>query len=426
MSKRKKSIASLLLALILVIGLLCSPVMAAEQEDDITITEASYTSGVVTVIGTVEPGSDILAVAVLIYRGNTLVRLETTGVDNDGNFSAAISIALSAGTYTVKVADYNGGPYAEAPSFTVAAPPSGGAGASGPASGSSDNKAVVSGGVSLDINVDTKTNSAKADLGTIAGNLAGNGTTEVTFPSIPGVSSYTVSLPASSLAGSSESELTINTETGSISVPGNMLSGTGLTGTAEITIGAGDKESLPDDVKAAIGDKPLIKLTLSVDGTQTSWSNPNAPVTVSIPYTPTAEELANPEGIVVWYIDGSGNIVTIPNGRYDPETGKVTFSTTHFSDFAVAYNDVSFSDVTDNAWYSEAVKFIAAREITKGTGDGKYSPDMKLTRGQFIVLIMRAYGIEPDTNPTGNFSDSGNTYYTNYVAAAKGSVSRPV
>ncbi len=34
-------------------------------------------------------------------------------------------------------------------------------------------------------------------------------------------------------------------------------------------------------------------------------------------------------------------------------------------------------------------------------------------------MLMRAYGIEADTKPTDNFSDAGNAYYTNYLAAAK-------
>ncbi len=188
---------------------------------------------------------------------------------------------------------------------------------------------------------------------------------------------------------------------------------------AQISIGEGDKSLLPESVKAAIGDRPLIQLTLSIDGKQTGWSNPNAPVTVSIPYTPTAAELLHPESIIVWYIDGSGNVVTIPNGRYDAATGMVTFSTTHFSDYAVVYNKVSFNDVASTAWYGKAVSFIAAREITTGTGGGNYSPEAKLTRGEFIVLMMRAYGISPDANPTDNFTDAGNTWYTGYLAAAK-------
>ena len=34
-------------------------------------------------------------------------------------------------------------------------------------------------------------------------------------------------------------------------------------------------------------------------------------------------------------------------------------------------------------------------------------------------MIMRAYGIAPNENPSGNFSDAGDAYYTGYLAAAK-------
>ncbi len=281
--------------------------------------------------------------------------------------------------------------------------------------------ANVSGGGSVSVTVNTNTGNAGVNLTPILNRLSAGGNTVIEVPPIEGVKSYTANLPASSLSndGTATGSVTLSTSVGSLTIPDNMLTGTGLSGTAGVTLGEGSKESLPDDVKEKIGDRPLIQLTLTVNGRQTDWENSDASVAVSIPYTPTAEELANPESIVVWYIDGSGNVVTIPNGRYDPATGTVTFSTTHFSDYAVAYNTVNFNDVPVNAWYHDAVSFIAAREITKGTGDGNYSPDANLTRGEFIVLLMRAYGISPDTNPTDNFADAGNTYYTGYLAAAK-------
>jgi len=241
-------------------------------------------------------------------------------------------------------------------------------------------------------------------------------------PSIPGVNSYTVGIPAASLSGSpGGGTLTFSTEAGNITIPGNML--TGIPGTegkkAGITISQGDKSGLPEEVKAAIGNRPIVRLTLTLDGTQTGWNNPNAPVTVSIPYTPTAEELENPEGIVIWYIDGSGKVVSVPNGRYDAATGTVTFTTTHFSYYVVVFRHVSFKDVAKDAWYSRAVSFIAAREITTGMGNSNFSPEAKLTRGQFIVMLMKAYGIAPDSDPRDNFADAGNAYYTGYLAASK-------
>lgn len=105
--------------------------------------------------------------------------------------------------------------------------------------------------------------------------------------------------------------------------------------------------------------------------------------------------------------------------EYDSATGRISFSTSHFSQYAVGYNKVDFKDVDKGAWYSKAVSFIAAREITSGTGGGNFSPEAMLTRGQFIVMLMRAYGIAPDIDPEDNFADAGDTYYTGYLAAAK-------
>ncbi|HWR55622.1 MAG TPA: S-layer homology domain-containing protein [Negativicutes bacterium] len=258
-----------------------------------------------------------------------------------------------------------------------------------------------------------------AALASAVQDSTGKKTVEITVPPVQGAAGYETSLPASALSSGTDTQVAINTAVANVTLPGNMLSGTGITGDAGLTIGTGDKSNLPDEVKAAIGDRPLIQLSLSVDGRQTDWNNPDAPVTVSVPYTPTAEELANPESIVVWYIDGLGNAVSVPNGRYDPATGTVIANVTHFSDYAVVYNQVSFKDVAAGAWYYKAVSFIAAREITTGTGGGSFSPEAKLTRGQFLVMLMKAYGIEPDANGAANFSDAGSTYYTGYLAAAK-------
>jgi|GEM_PF-6592497 len=194
--------------------------------------------------------------------------------------------------------------------------------------------------IALPVTVDKDGGTASVDAGSKSVTQAG---TVITVPSIPAVNTYTARIPILELSTSdAQGTLTFNTDTGSITVPSNMLAGVSeISGSkAEISIGQGDKDNLPEDVRAAIGDKPLIQLTLSIDGKQTEWNNPDAPVTVSIPYTPTAEERADPDHIKVWYIDGTGNAVEVPDGRYDPATGTVVFTTTHFSYFAVVYAPV--------------------------------------------------------------------------------------
>ena len=111
-------------------------------------------------------------------------------------------------------------------------------------------------------------------------------------------------------------------------------------------------------------------------------------------------------------IEVSGNILTITTYRAD--TIKALDS------FAIVKNTSSdFYDVSNNAWYAPAVKFLADKNITTGTSSHTFSPNAALTRGQFLVSLMRAYKIMPDLNDSGNFSDAGSTYYTGYLATAK-------
>ena len=190
----------------------------------------------------------------------------------------------------------------------------------------------------------------------------------------------------------------------------------GASGDVVVSIEKADTSSFSDADKALIGDHPVYDFTVTVGGTTISDFG-GGTATVNIPYTIANGE--DPNEIVIYYISDSGELIAVPNCVYDAATGAVTFTTTHFSTYAVAYNHVSFSDVAEDAWYANAVTFLAAREITGGTSADTFSPDATLTRGQFITLVMRAYGIAADENPKDNFTDAGDTYYTGYLAAAK-------
>ncbi len=108
----------------------------------------------------------------------------------------------------------------------------------------------------------------------------------------------------------------------------------------------------------------------------------------------------------------SGNILTVSTFRVDTMKEIDTVS-------IVKNTSSGFVDVPSNAWYTPAVEFIAGKSITTGTGNATFGPNAALTRGQFMVLLMRAYGITPNSNSTDNFADAGNTYYTSYLATAK-------
>lgn len=137
---------------------------------------------------------------------------------------------------------------------------------------------------------------------------------------------------------------------------------------------------------------------------------------IRIPYTLLPDEDQN--AIVILRINGKGELKPV-RGKYNPNTKLVEFTTAYFSEFIIGYNKVTFNDVASTAWYYDAITFNAARGIALGTGNGEFNPNAPLTRGEFLVMLMRAYGIQVSDTLTDNFSDAGHTYYTNYLATAK-------
>jgi len=270
----------------------------------------------------------------------------------------------------------------------------------------------------LTVTVDKNGGTASVDAGLQSFDIDGS---VITIPTVSDIEAYSVSIPMTSLStADAQGTLTVNTDKGSITIPSNMLTGIpGISGSkAQISIGQGDKNILPDAVKAAVGDRPIIRLTVSIDGKQTDWSNPNTPVTVCIPYTPAAAELANHESIVVWYIDGSGNAVSVPNGRYDPATGTVTFNTTHFSHYAIVYVHKTFSDLCSAEWARKPVEVMASKGIINGTGNDTFSPAASITRADYLVLLVKTLGLAAEFDS--NFDDvDKSAYYYDAIGIAK-------
>lgn len=250
---------------------------------------------------------------------------------------------------------------------------------------------------------------AKSTGGTAAVEIkAGTGTATAARTNIPqtaiqalssGVGALTVSSGVARLTFDAQALSTISAATGDVS----------------ITAARVETSALPASAQAMIGGHPVYDFTVTSGGT--AISQLGGTVTVSIPYTLTAGEDGN--AVVIYYINTSGVPTLVPNVRYDAAAGTLIFTTTHFSTYAVGYNKISFTDVSAAAWYADAVTFLAARGVTGGTAAATFSPDATLTRGQFITLLLRAYGVAAIDGATDNFSDAGDTYYTGYLAAAK-------
>ncbi len=362
----------------------------------------------------------------------------TSAATSDNGATYTIGAALTAGkTYTVTAAKagYNFGTAAN-----VAVPPSSGGGGGGSSTTSAPTPEPKPATQVLDSNgnksesivtkLDNSTGIVSVDVDSSLLTSAfdkskaddkGIKTVKVDIPKIDNAKAYESVLPASFLtSGDVMKAIEIKTNVAAVIVPGNMITAANAAGAQKVslTIAAGDKSKLPADIQAQIGSRPVIELNLKINGQKVSWSNESAPVTVAVPYTPTADELKDPEHITVWYIDGSGKAVSVPNGRYDPKTGKVTFSTTHFSKYAVAFVQKSFADISGYDWAQKQIEVLAAKGIISGTSENTYSPAANITRADYLVLLLKTLGLAAEFD--GNFADvEPGTYYYEAVGIAK-------
>lgn len=282
----------------------------------------------------------------------------------------------------------------------------------------------------MDVKVDTKQGVATAILEADALNKVfdkveadshGLKAIQVQMPNVQGANTYGLQLPVAALAGDNlNRRLEFSSELGGITLPSNMLKDTKLDSAKNvgISLGKADLSKLSQDVQNAVGTRPAIELKLTAGQKTIEWNNPDAPITVSIPYTPTAKELADPEHIVAGFIDGDGHWNTIPSGRFDAKTGKLTFSTTHLGLYAVGYQNKTFNDLSTVAWAKDDIEVLASKGILRGVTSTDYAPKGNITRADFLFSLIKALGV--DAQIDSNFEDVGSTaYYSREIAIAK-------
>lgn len=73
---------------------------------------------------------------------------------------------------------------------------------------------------------------------------------------------------------------------------------------------------------------------------------------------------------------------------------------------------VMFADVSETAWFADAVNWAASNGITSGIGSGLFAPDGQCTRGQVVTFLWRAAGCPEPVSTTNPFTDvSTDSYY---------------
>ena len=118
--------------------------------------------------------------------------------------------------------------------------------------------------------------------------------------------------------------------------------------------------------------------------------------------------------------DKNGNDLKLTdkgNGKYTftMPGSKVEVKATFMEDNSVLN---FFYDVSNDAYYYEAVKWAAENGITGGVGNSLFAPNQPCTRAQIVTFLWRAAG-SPEPKNMSNFSDvPADSYYAKAVAWA--------
>ena len=111
---------------------------------------------------------------------------------------------------------------------------------------------------------------------------------------------------------------------------------------------------------------------------------------------------------VAWLV-GNGITTGVSSTRFDPESSltraqaatliwRMAGSPTPPADAP------TFVDVPTSSYYDDAVRWMAANDITTGTGADRFSPDASATRAEFVTLLWRLVD-EPEVSYNSVFTD---------------------
>lgn len=106
---------------------------------------------------------------------------------------------------------------------------------------------------------------------------------------------------------------------------------------------------------------------------------------------------------------------------FDKESGKIVFQPKHFSKYTAVYTNVNFKDINAlSSLTSDSIRAIAARGIIVGKGAEQYDPQGKLTRAEFVQMLVKLFDLA-DPSATSKLTDvkEGAWYYKAVASAEK-------
>lgn len=90
--------------------------------------------------------------------------------------------------------------------------------------------------------------------------------------------------------------------------------------------------------------------------------------------------------------------------------------TVNIAAVSTAAHAAAFTDVPDDAWYSQAVDYAVSHGMFSGTGAGTFSPSTPMTRGMIVVVLSNVAKADVSSAKDASFSDvQSSDWYANAI-----------
>lgn len=142
--------------------------------------------------------------------------------------------------------------------------------------------------------------------------------------------------------------------------------------------------------------------------------NFNTNLQVTIPYEIDEEAYH----ITMYGVDENEQIINL-RGFMDEETKTVSAYINNIKiPFIPVVNKIVYEDLGEYSWAKTYIEEAAAKGILSGKREGIYAPEQKVTRAEFVTLLLNSLNLDIIDNKS-NFSDVGKKdWYCNYVVTA--------
>ena len=121
------------------------------------------------------------------------------------------------------------------------------------------------------------------------------------------------------------------------------------------------------------------------------WASFRELYTGPLPFTDVAENAWYAEAVRYVYKHGLMDGTSVNTFDPDATTSRAMIATIlwRMAGSPVVGGDIGFSDVANGQWYSEAIRWAATEGIVDGYDNGKFGPNDPITREQFAAMLWR-------------------------------------